>query len=162
MSLKMEIMVPLHYGGGNRGSIHKVKAVSCMAGKLAMPQERKTNFYEVLSLGSEKVGFEEIKKAYRAMALQYHPDVCPPSTKEESTRRFVELREAYETLSDPVSRRIYDCELGLVESSGFSVRGAGEEERRSRFAKEVWEKQLAGLRKRSDDRMMRRKKTTII
>ncbi|KAK9272130.1 hypothetical protein L1049_002500 [Liquidambar formosana] len=122
-------------------------------------QKEKTNLYEVLSLGSENVGFDEIKKAYRNMALQYHPDVCPPSAKEESTRRFIALQTAYETLSDPVSRKRYDYELGLVDSVGCAVGGlcGHGEERRSSFPREVWENQLCGLRKRSRDRMERKK-----
>ncbi|KAK6150451.1 hypothetical protein DH2020_015383 [Rehmannia glutinosa] len=82
------------------------------------------------------------------MALQYHPDVCTnnntPLTKEESTQRFIELRKAYETLSDPNSRRIYDCELGLDDPFA------------SRFGGAVWERQLHGLRKRSGERMKKR------
>ncbi|XP_039036469.1 chaperone protein DnaJ-like [Hibiscus syriacus] len=115
--------------------------ISCRAGNLAM-QRGKANFYEVLSLAyAENVCLSDIKKAYRRMVLRYHPDVCPPSAKEESTKRFLELQMAYETLSDPVSREMYDCELGL----GFMEE---EEDRESRFPRNVWEKQLDGLKKR--------------
>nr|XP_051190546.1 uncharacterized protein LOC127303875 [Lolium perenne] len=62
---------------------------------------RSTDYYKVLSLDhSVPVGEEEVKRAYRRLALQYHPDVCPPSRRAESTELFVELRRAYETLSD--------------------------------------------------------------
>lgn len=123
-------------------------------------QKKKTNFYEVLSLRSENVGFDEIKKAYRNLALQCHPDVCPdPSAKEESTRRFVEVRKAYETLSDPISRKVYDYKLGLVKSMGSDADGADSaEERKSKFSKQVWENQLYGLKKRSQVRMNRKKR----
>ncbi|KAE8704911.1 Slufate transporter 2,1 [Hibiscus syriacus] len=121
--------------------------ISCRAGNLAM-QRGSANFYEVLSLGyAENVGLSDIKRAYRRMVLQYHPDVCPPSAKEESKKRFLELQMAYETLSDPVSRQMYDCELGL----GFM------EDRESKFPRNVWEKQLDGLKKRSLFRMQRMK-----
>nr|GMC94702.1 chaperone protein DnaJ 20, chloroplastic-like [Ipomoea batatas] len=118
----------------------------------------KDNFYEVLSLRSENAGVEEIKRAYRCMALQWHPDVCHNhSDKEESTRRFIKLREAYETLSDPVSREIYDHELGLITSfdGEFAVAPPCMENRRRRsvFAREVWERQLSGLKTRSRRRM---------
>ncbi|KAH1073570.1 hypothetical protein J1N35_025898 [Gossypium stocksii] len=100
----------------------EVRGISCRADNLTV-QRGKPNFYELLSLGhSENVGLSEIKKAYRRMVLQYHPDVCPPSAKEESTKRFLELQMAYETLSDPVSRKMYDCELGLADQIGFGVR----------------------------------------
>nr|GLL26087.1 chaperone protein dnaJ 20, chloroplastic-like [Ipomoea trifida] len=118
----------------------------------------KDNFYEVLSLRSENAGVEEIKRAYRCMALQWHPDVCHNhSDKEESTRRFIKLREAYETLSDPVSREIYDHELGLITSfdGEFAVAPPCIENRRRRsgFAREVWERQLSGLKTRTRRRM---------
>ncbi|KAL7144014.1 hypothetical protein ABFS83_08G230100 [Erythranthe nasuta] len=113
-----------------------------------------TDFYRILSLKSRNVGFDEIKKAYKTMALQYHPDVCTSSnnnthflTKEESTKQFIELRKAYETLSDPYSRKIYDSELG---STGDPLIGI-------HFPREVWERQLHGLRKRSGERMKTRR-----
>lgn len=88
------------------------------------------------------------------MALQYHPDVCPSLAKEESTKRFVELQQAYETLSNPVSRKMYDYEMGLAESLGsFCV----EERRRDCFPKKAWEEQLFGLKQRSRIRMERKR-----
>ncbi|KAK1549196.1 hypothetical protein Q3G72_009916 [Acer saccharum] len=117
---------------------------------------QKSNFYEVLSLGnSDSVGFEDIKKAYRRMALQYHPDVCPSYMKDESTKRFVELQKVYETLSNPVSRRIYDYELGLIDN--YSLGFVSMEERTANFPTEVWERQLYGLKQRSAIRMKRKK-----
>ncbi|KAH8522609.1 hypothetical protein H0E87_003306 [Populus deltoides] len=74
------------------------------------------------------------------MAQQYHPDVCTPSEREESTKRFVELQEAYETLSDPVSRRMHDYEMGLVNSGGFAFEGLPLEDRKNRFPREVYGK----------------------
>ncbi|XP_022741068.1 chaperone protein dnaJ 20, chloroplastic-like [Durio zibethinus] len=135
---------------------NKVQAISCRADNLAM-QRGKSNFYEVLSLDSENVGLAEIKKAYRRMVLQYHPDVCPPSAKEESTKRFLELQMAYETLSDPVSRKMYDYDLGLVDPIGYGVWNCLMEERRSKFPRDAWEKQVDGLKKRSHVRMQRMK-----
>ncbi|KAH6760183.1 hypothetical protein C2S52_009374 [Perilla frutescens var. hirtella] len=111
-----------------------------------MQNEIQTNFYQLLSLSSQNVGFDEIKRAYKSMALQYHPDVCTaPLTKAESTQRFIELRKAYETLSDPKSRQIYDFELGLDKS------------READFPRKVWERQLHGLRKRCDQRIKKRR-----
>ncbi|XP_044474175.1 chaperone protein dnaJ 20, chloroplastic-like [Mangifera indica] len=106
--------------------------------KMAVQRGSKSSFYQVLSLdNSESVGFDEIKKAYRRMALQYPPDVCPSVAKEESTKRFVELQQAYETLSDPVSRKMYDYEMGFDDSLGPLC---GEERRRRDcFPKKVWE-----------------------
>ncbi|KAF6149188.1 hypothetical protein GIB67_026044 [Kingdonia uniflora] len=135
--------------------VHRIHTISCRVGSLASERLVNNNLYQVLSLDKENAGFDDIKKAYRRMALQYHPDVCPPSRKEESTRRFVELQRAYKTLSDPNSRKMYDYEL----YSGISATcGAGEirsGERTSIFSKEVWENQLLGLKRRSPNRVRR-------
>lgn len=142
---------------------YKVQAISCrkqVDGNLAMQRSAgKSNFYKILSLDRrENVGLAEIKKAYRRMVLQYHPDVCPASAKEESTKLFLELQMAYETLSDPVSRKMYDYELGLVNPIGYGVGDCLMDGiRRSEFPRDVWEKQLDGLKKRSYGRMQRMK-----
>ncbi|XP_059446500.1 chaperone protein dnaJ 20, chloroplastic-like [Corylus avellana] len=89
-------------------------SISCRAAKAGGGEnDSTTSFYEVLSLSPNNANMKEIKKAYRSMGLRYHPDVCPSPMKEESTRIFVQLNAAYATLSDPMLRREYDCELGL-------------------------------------------------
>ncbi len=50
---------------------------------------------------------EEIKNAYKRMALKYHPDKNP-NNREEATREFIAVSEAFEVLSDPVKRAQYD------------------------------------------------------
>ena len=121
----------------------KLSTIPCRASTtLDMGRKSKTNFYKVLSLESQAVGFEEIKKAYRRLALQYHPDVSPPSRKEESTRMFVELHRAYETLSNPVSRREHDLELSMDESDSLSMC--------LEFSRQTWEVQLRNLVRRSE------------
>lgn len=117
--------------------------------KVKMGKMNETNYYRLLSLDSEKASFEEIKKAYRSMALRYHPDLCPLSKKDESTRMFVELHRAYETLSNPTLRRKYDSELGMsVPERSFVQSG---------FSRENWEAQLHTLAKISK---CREKKTS--
>ncbi|CAL1380315.1 unnamed protein product [Linum trigynum] len=111
----------------------------------------RNNLYQVLSLSSENVGPEEIKKAYRNLARQHHPDVRPASGKEESTRRFLEIREAYETLSDPDSRLVYDYQLSTTNSSGRPRRSECSSSWRA-----VWQMQLHGLKERSRVRMERK------
>ena len=65
----------------------------------------KRDYYEVLGVGREAPA-DDIKKAYRQMALKYHPDRNPGD--EEAPKRFKEAAEAYEVLSDPEKRQRYD------------------------------------------------------
>jgi DnaJ-class molecular chaperone len=65
----------------------------------------------------------------------------------ESTEFFLELRCAYETLSDPAQRLRYDAELRRGRSDGKAARMAGAE-----FARDVWEAQLSVLLARSERR----------
>ncbi|KAK8693182.1 hypothetical protein V6N13_070776 [Hibiscus sabdariffa] len=131
----------------------KVQAVSCRVDNSATVERGENNFYKVLSLDSENVGLAEIKKAYRRMVLRYHPDVCPPSVKEESTQRFLELQMAYETLSDPISRQMYDYELGLVNPIGFGFGNCtANERRRSNVQKDVKKRSNVTRMQRMKDR----------
>ena len=66
----------------------------------------KRDYYEVLGV-SKNATDEELKKAYRKLAKQYHPD-ANPDNKEECEKKFKEVNEAYETLSDKQKRQMYD------------------------------------------------------
>jgi DnaJ-class molecular chaperone len=65
------------------------------------------DYYIVLGV-SRKANLNKIKKAYRTVIKQHHPDVARSS---ESTERFLEIREAYETLSNEAKRKSYDEQL---------------------------------------------------
>ena len=65
----------------------------------------KRDFYEVLGV-SRDAGEEEIKKAYRKLAVKFHPDKNPGDKTAEE--KFKEIGEAYEALSDPQKRAAYD------------------------------------------------------
>ena len=71
-----------------------------------MSMARKRDYYEVLNVG-RTVGADQIKRAYRRLALKYHPDNYK-GDKAEAEGRFKELAEAYEVLSDPQKRQLYD------------------------------------------------------
>src|SRR5258708_36901847 len=65
----------------------------------------KRDYYEVLGV-DRNAGEEEIKKAYRKLAVKYHPDKNPGDKPAEE--KFKELGEAYEGLNDPQRRAAYD------------------------------------------------------
>ena len=80
----------------------------------------KQDYYEVLGV-SQSASEPEIKKAYRKLALQLHPDKNPGD--EEAEKRFKEVSEAYDILSDVQKRRLYD----QYGHEGLSARGYGQQ-----------------------------------
>ena len=67
--------------------------------------EQKRDYYEVLGV-DKSADAETIKKAYRALAKKYHPDMNPGD--KEAERKFKEASEAYAVLSDADKKRQYD------------------------------------------------------
>ncbi len=82
----------------------------------------KKDYYEVLGL-SKSAAQEEIKKAYRKLALKYHPDKNPGN--KEAEERFKEAAEAYEVLHDPQKRQVYD-QFGHAGLDGRGFHGFGD------------------------------------
>ena len=80
----------------------------------------KRDYYEVLGVNKNATD-DELKKAYRKLAKKYHPD-ANQDNKQEAEAKFKEVNEAYETLSDPQKRRMYD-QFGHDGPQGFG--GAG-------------------------------------
>src|SRR6476661_9094613 len=74
-----------------------------------------TDYYELLGV-SRTATAEEIKKAYRRLAREHHPDVNPDDA--ESEAKFKEIAKAYEVLSDPDLRARYD-QFGDTEGINF-------------------------------------------
>ena len=70
----------------------------------------KRDYYEVLDV-SRDASLDEIKKAYRQLAVRYHPDKNPGDKTAEDN--FKEATEAYEILKDSIKRKKYDREIGL-------------------------------------------------
>src|SRR5438477_7457439 len=79
-------------------------------------------FYETLKV-DRKASSDEIRKSYRRLARKYHPDLNPGDKAAED--RFKKLQEAYDILSDPKKRQMYD-QQGFYSDSGFAAGGAGQ------------------------------------
>lgn len=67
----------------------------------------KRDYYEILGV-PKTADISEIKKAYRSLALKYHPDRVPEAEKKKSEEKFKEISEAYGVLSDPQKKQTYD------------------------------------------------------
>ena len=108
-----------------------------MAPQASAAEPKSKTHYEVLGL-KQDASLKDIKKAYRSLAVQHHPD-RNLGNEEEATIKFREISEAYEILSDENSRRQYDKMLkyGGAGGSGFAGHGNkawGEFKHRDPFA----------------------------
>lgn len=81
----------------------------------------KRDYYEVLGIGRD-ASEEEIRKAYRKLARQYHPDV---NKEPDAEQKFKEVKEAYEVLGDPQKKAHYDQFGHTDPAGGFGGAGAG-------------------------------------
>ncbi|WWP02671.1 MAG: molecular chaperone DnaJ [Candidatus Dasytiphilus stammeri] len=85
-----------------------------------------TDYYDILGV-SKSAGERDIKKAYKRLAMKYHPDRNPGDKKAES--KFKEIKKAYEILNDPKKRATYDqyghaaFEQNNIGNNGFSTAG---------------------------------------
>ncbi|KAL0268232.1 UNVERIFIED_CONTAM: hypothetical protein PYX00_010260 [Menopon gallinae] len=81
------------------------------------------DYYRVLEV-SKNASVGDIKKAYRKLALKWHPDKNPDN-EEEANRKFKEISEAYEVLVDDRKRRIYDLHMASGGHRPSSQRQTG-------------------------------------
>lgn len=80
------------------------------------------DFYKVLGV-DKSVSAADLKKTYRKLARQYHPDSNPGDAKAEA--KFKEISEAYSVLNDPEQREEYDQIRAMGSGARFSAPGAG-------------------------------------
>jgi molecular chaperone DnaJ len=88
----------------------------------------KKDFYEALGV-AKNASDDEIKKAYRKMAMKYHPDRNQGDKAKEAEEKFKEIKEAYEILSDANKRAAYDRfgHAGVDPNMAGGARGPGGE-----------------------------------
>lgn len=96
------------YQESSIGKQQRSRSISCKASN----ELRK----DITALRSKRADVYELKKAYRKLALRYHPDVCDPSVREESTRMFIELQKTYVNLLDQESQKTVSSEMSKWES----------------------------------------------
>lgn len=82
--------------------------------------------YEALGLSpADSLDAATVKRAYRKAALRWHPDKVPSEKRKEAEQRFLEIAWAYETLSDPTKRAVYDAQQRQGAAGGSASAGSG-------------------------------------
>lgn len=102
--------------------------------KLELKKSLRKNYYKILEV-EKTAGENEIKKAYKKMALKHHPDrVQGEEEKKAAEARFKEIGEAYNILVDPQKRARYDSGQDLEDEGGMGDHGFGGFDPRDIFA----------------------------
>jgi DnaJ homolog subfamily C member 3 len=91
------------------------------AAQVALKQSKEKNYYKILGL-QRSADKKEIKRAYRDLALKWHPDKNTGDSKEEAEKMFHDIGEAYEVLSDDELKGKYDRGEQVFENQGGQQR----------------------------------------
>lgn len=81
----------------------------------------KKDYYEILGV-SKSASADDVKKAYRKLAREHHPDMVKDGDKKQAEERFKEINEAYQVLGDAEKRKMYD-QFGHAGPAGFNPQG---------------------------------------
>lgn len=90
--------------------------------ELELKKSKRKDYYNILGIDKD-ASENEIKKAYRKLAIVHHPDKNPDDA--EAADRFKDIGEAYETLSDPQKRARYDSGEDLIDPNEMFSQGGG-------------------------------------
>lgn len=82
------------------------------------------DFYQILGI-QKNASQDEVKQAYRKLAREHHPDMVKDGDKSTAEKRFKEINEAYQVLSDPQKRKMYDQYGSAAFSGGPNGTGGG-------------------------------------
>ncbi|KAF1876161.1 hypothetical protein Lal_00006792 [Lupinus albus] len=128
---------------------------SINGGHVVSEEASQLSFYELLGIPLSG-SLMEIKQAYKQLARKYHPDVSPPGRVEEYTKRFILVQEAYETLSDPRLKAMYDRDMARGIHLAFNARTRYHDdddvvEQKSQW-KSRWQSQLFEMKRRSESK----------
>ncbi|KAL6567674.1 hypothetical protein OROGR_001342 [Orobanche gracilis] len=132
-----------------RSRHHKMSfraAVSEVTQHSTAEADHRRSLYEVLRVG-RNASRVEIKTAYRALAKLYHPDATSRfmdssmAASSSDGRDFIEIRDAYATLSDPDARAVYDLNWNINSHRRWDKDGLSEcrSSRRGRYPTRRWE-----------------------
>ncbi|KAJ1390354.1 DnaJ domain containing protein [Sesbania bispinosa] len=92
---------------------HRRTSIRAVAAEVIETRRPASSLYEVLRV-EKNASPREIKSAYRSLAKLYHPDAVVRRSPEYDGGDFIQIRNAYETLSDPSARAMYDLSLAAA------------------------------------------------